>query len=58
VCRDLKSPNVLLAYSATESRVIAKVSDFDLSGKLAPNFAGRGGVGNPTWLAPGKHLIK
>ncbi|PRP75101.1 leucine-rich repeat-containing protein [Planoprotostelium fungivorum] len=50
VHRDLKSPNVLLASTDFTSSVVAKVSDFGLSGAMSTVSSGE--VANPRWLAP------
>eukprot|EP01117_Protostelium_nocturnum_P009737 TRINITY_DN3481_c0_g2_i2.p1 TRINITY_DN3481_c0_g2~~TRINITY_DN3481_c0_g2_i2.p1 ORF type:complete len:1509 (+),score=531.31 TRINITY_DN3481_c0_g2_i2:2688-7214(+) len=50
VHRDLKSPNVLLASLDYKAPVVAKVSDFGLSGAMSTVSSGE--VANPRWLAP------
>jgi len=50
VHRDLKSPNVLLASTDYNAPVVAKVSDFGLSGAMSTVSSAE--VANPRWLAP------
>ena len=41
-----------MATKDTNSKFIAKITDFGEARTASRTFAGRGGLMNPTWMAP------